>query len=38
MLQIKIKEANFFKDSDMIGKQDPYIQFTYEDMALKTEV
>ena len=38
MLQIKIKEANFFKDSDLIGKQDPYIQFTYEDMPLKTEI
>ena len=38
MLEIKIKEANFFKDQDTFGKQDPYIQFQYEDMALKTEV
>lgn len=33
-----MKEATFLKDSDMIGKQDPYLQFTYEEIALKTDV
>ena len=37
-LEIKMKEATFLKDSDLIGKQDPYLQFNYEDLALKTEV
>jgi hypothetical protein len=30
--------ASFLKDSDLIGKQDPFLQFTYEDMPLKTDV
>jgi len=38
MLEIKMKEATFLKDSDLIGKQDPYLQFIYEDIPLKTDV
>lgn len=37
-LEIKIMEATFLKDSDLIGKQDPYLQFMYEGLELKTEV
>jgi len=31
-------EANFVKDMDAFGKQDPYIQFRYDDRDLKTRV
>lgn len=37
-LQISIKEATFLKDSDLIGKQDPYIQFTYDEEEFKTDI
>ena len=38
MLRIVIKSAVFLKDADLIGKQDPYIKFKYEDKSLQTEV
>ena len=31
-------EANFVKDMDAVGKQDPYIQFRYDGRDLKTRV
>ena len=34
MLRIVIKSAVFLKDADLIGKQDPYIKFKYEDKTL----
>ena len=37
-LQINIKEATFLKDQDVIGKQDPYIQFSYDSEDYKTEI
>lgn len=38
MLRIVIKSAVFLKDADLIGKQDPYIKFKYEDKSLQTDV
>lgn len=38
MMRVIIKSATFLKDSDMIGKQDPYIKFNYESKDLKTDV
>jgi Ca2+-dependent lipid-binding protein len=38
MMRIVIKSATFLKDSDLIGKQDPYIKFKYEGKDLKTDV
>jgi len=38
MLRIVIKSAHFLKDMDLIGKQDPYITFKYEDKTLQTDV
>lgn len=38
LLKIIIKEAQFMKDADTFGKQDPYIQFMYQDKQLKTDV
>ena len=37
-LQVKMEEANFLKDTDLIGKQDPYIQFKYEDSLFTTAI
>jgi Ca2+-dependent lipid-binding protein len=37
-MRIVIKSASFLKDSDLIGKQDPYIKFKYEDKDLQTDV
>lgn len=37
-LQLIINEAHFLKDSDLIGKQDPFIQFTYDSQNFRTEV
>ena len=34
MMIIIIKSAKFLKDADLIGKQDPYIKFKYEDKSL----
>jgi hypothetical protein len=31
-------EANFLKDTDLIGKQDPYIQFEYDSSKFTTSV
>ena len=36
-LMIKIIEANFLKDADFIGNQDPYITFQYGDQLIKTK-
>ena len=33
-----MKEATFLKDSDLVGKQDPYIQFEYDDNTFKIDV
>jgi len=33
-----MEEANFLKDTDLIGKQDPYIQFIYEDSLFTTAI
>jgi len=38
LLKIIIKEATFLKDSDMFGKQDPYIKFKYNNLELQTTV
>ena len=38
MLRIVVKSAVFLRDADLIGKQDPYITFNYEDKTLKTDV
>jgi Ca2+-dependent lipid-binding protein len=38
MLRIVVKSAVFLRDADLIGKQDPYITFKYEDKTLKTDV
>ena len=37
-LQIDLVEASFLKDTDTFGKQDPYLQFHYDGIDLKTEV
>lgn len=37
-LRVIIKEAHFARDADMIGKQDPYIKFTYQGQDLQTDV
>ena len=37
-LRVIIKEAQFKKDADMIGKQDPYILFEYQGQELTTDV
>ena len=37
-LQVKLQEAHFLKDSDLVGKQDPFIQFEYDNITFKTEV
>lgn len=37
-LEIKLEEATFLKDLDMIGKQDPYIQFDYGKRVFKSKV
>lgn len=31
-----MEEANFLQDSDLIGKQDPYIQFEYDSSKFTT--
>ena len=36
-LELIIKEATFLKDADMFGKQDPFIQFTYDNKVYKTK-
>ena len=36
-LELIIKEAKFLKDADMFGKQDPFIQFTYDNKVYKTK-
>ena len=38
ILRLVIKGAVFNKDSDMFGKQDPYIKFKYNEKDLQTEV
>ena len=38
MMIIIIKSATFLKDADLVGKQDPYIKFKYEDKYLQTDV
>jgi hypothetical protein len=35
---VSILEANFKEDADLIGKQDPYLQFEYNGNTLKTKV
>lgn len=37
-LYVTIVQASFLKDSDMFGKQDPYITFKFGDKLLKTDV
>jgi len=33
-----MEEANFLKDLDLIGKQDPYIQFMYDESKFTTAI
>lgn len=37
-LELKIISASFLKDADLIGKQDPYIQFKYGGKSFQTTV
>lgn len=37
-IEIIIKEAHFLKDADLIGKQDPYMQFKYDGIIAQTDV
>ena len=37
LLEITIEKATFLKDADLIGKQDPYIQFMYNNKKVRTE-
>ena len=37
MLEMVIVHASFLKDNDIIGKQDPYIQFTYNGKKVRTD-
>lgn len=36
-LQITLGKANFFKDNDLIGKQDPFIRFLYDGQYVKSK-
>lgn len=38
MLEVVIVKADFLKDADMIGKQDPYIRFKYNGKVVRTDV
>lgn len=38
LLEVIIVQATFLKDADLIGKQDPYIQFQYLGKKVRTEV
>ena len=38
MLQVIVVRASFLKDADLIGKQDPYIQFLYNGKKVRTDV
>ena len=33
-----MEEANFLKDGDLIGKQDPYLQFLYDSSLFTTAI
>ena len=35
-MKLKIVEAKFLKDADFLGKQDPFVQFVYDDREYKT--
>lgn len=37
-LEVKISEATFLKDEDALGKQDPFVQFSYDGFAFRTSV
>jgi len=37
-IELIIVEAKFVKDADLIGKQDPFIQFKYDNKFGTTEV
>jgi len=37
-LRLTIKKAEFLKDADVVGKQDPYIKFKYHGREVQTEV
>jgi len=37
-LNLIIKSASFLKDTEILGKQDPYIQFLYNGKSIQTEV
>ena len=38
ILRVIVHDAKFFKDNDFLGKQDPFVQFKYEDDYIKTKV
>lgn len=37
MLEVIIVSARFYKDADMVGKQDPYISFMYNGKKVRTD-
>jgi len=37
-LKVIVHEAHFLKDSDFIGKQDPFIRFVYDGKSFDTDV
>lgn len=38
ILRVTIHDSKFFNDNDMLGKQDPFAQFMYDEEYKKTKV